>query len=190
MQLVYQERFLLQLVQLGIYVLIAPEYMLGFFLVYYLLHYQPLVFLQEAVGFRRWIAIFAGFLGVLVIIRPGFQEINNAAFLVIGATVAWSLSNILVKKLTATEKPMVIVFYMTCGMIPLSIPLALPHFEWLSIEQFIGLIVLSVASTVAQYCMSRSYAKSEISFLQPFDFSRLVFTAIIAFFAFNEIFEV
>lgn len=149
-----------------------------------------IIFLQEFVGIRRWCAILAGFSGMLVIIRPGIQEINSAAFLVLGATIAWSASNILVKKLTKTEKPMVIVFYMTGSIIPMSIPLALPHIEWLSFEQLLYLVVLSAISTIAQYCMSRSYAKADISFLQPFDFSRLVFTAVIAFFAFSEIIDI
>ena len=145
------------------------------------------IFLKEIVGIRRWMAILVGFLGMIVIIRPDSGIIDPKSLLVIAAAISWSFSNIIVKKLTSTEKPMVIVFYMTCGIIPMSIPLAIPYFEMPNIEQFFFLIILSITSTLAQYSLSKSYSKADISFLQPFDFSRLIFTSIMAYFFFSEI---
>lgn len=149
-----------------------------------------IVWLKEIVDRPRWIALIIGFVGVLVILRPGFDTFNSAAFYVIGATCSWSISNIIIKKLTRTEHPTVVVFYMTSIMIPLSLVLAIPVFDMPSTEQLIWLLALGCTSVLAQYSITHAYGFSDVSFLQPFDFSRLIFVSIIAFFAFQEIIDI
>ncbi|MCD6035997.1 MAG: hypothetical protein K0R63_1738 [Rickettsiales bacterium] len=145
-----------------------------------------MIFLNEKMGIHRWTALLAGFVGVIIILHPGRETFNQASFLVIAATIAWALSSIIIKNLTKTERPTVIVFYMTLAMIPLSIPFVIPVFTMPNFSQFLWLIALGIASVIAQCALSHSVSKAPLSTLVPFDFGRLLFASIISYFAFDE----
>lgn len=143
-------------------------------------------FLKEKVKKETWIAILIGFIGVLIIIRPGFREFKFAYLLALLSALLWSLSNVLVKKMTKTENPRTIVAYMSIIMLTMSIPLALPHIQPLTSHDIFWFAMLGIISNLSHTAMSISYSKSDLSVVQPFDFTRLIFTAIIAYFAFDE----
>ncbi|MFN7095476.1 MAG: DMT family transporter [Burkholderiales bacterium] len=143
--------------------------------------------LKESVGIRRWVALFVGFLGTIVILRPGLTGFNTAYLWVIAASVLWSISNLIIKRLTATESPQLIVFYMTLFMTPFALPLAVFYWQWPSLSQWVWIILIGIASNLAQLCLSSAYTNTDMSVLQPFDFFRLIFAAIIGYFAFYEI---
>ncbi len=63
------------------------------------------IFLAEKVGLQRWLALLAGFAGVIVILRPGYSSFQYAYLMVLAATVAWSVSNILIKKTQPYRPP-------------------------------------------------------------------------------------
>lgn len=147
-------------------------------------------FLGEKVQKRTWIAILIGFLGVLIIIRPGFKEFQFAYILVIISTCLWAVSNVLVKKMTDTEKPKTIVAYMSVIMVVISIPFALPYIKPMTSVDILWFIALGVISNISHLSMSIAYSKTSLSVLQPFDFTRLIFTALIAYFVFGEIVDI
>ncbi len=70
------------------------------------------IFLNEKVGLHRWCALLIGFTGVVIILRPGQNSFQYASLMVLASTVAWSISNILIKKLTHTNHPRAMVFIM------------------------------------------------------------------------------
>jgi len=144
-------------------------------------------FLKEQVKKETWMAIMIGFIGVLIIIRPGFREFKFAYLLALLSALLWSFSNILVKSMTKTEKPKTIVAYMSVIMLVISIPFALPHVQILHAEDIFWFAALGAISNLSHTAMSISYSKTDLSVLQPFDFTRLIFTAIISYFAFDEI---
>lgn len=146
-------------------------------------------FLKEHIGWHRWVALIVGFCGVLVILRPGFADISFAAMIVIGATVCWSMSNVFIKKLTKTESPIVIVFYMTTIMVPLSLIIAIPYYTHPTLDDMILLAGVGVLSVAAQFLLSHSYSQTNISILQPFDFFRLVFVSIISYYMYNDVLD-
>lgn len=152
--------------------------------------FAAIVFLKEKVRKETWIAILIGFIGVLIIIRPGFREFRMAYLLAILSTCMWSISNVLVKKMTDTETPKTIVAYMCIIMCILSIPPALPYIKPMTLDTIVWLVILGVLSNLSHLSMSVAYSKTDLSILQPFDFTRLIFTAIIAYCAFGEIIDI
>jgi len=67
--------------------------------------------LKEKVGFRRWAAVIIGFMGILLIVQPGFQDIGVGTWYAIGAGVVFAFFQIATRKLTVSERPLVMVVY-------------------------------------------------------------------------------
>ena len=147
------------------------------------------IFLKEKVKSHTWIASFVGLAGILIILRPGFKEFNYDYFYSFASVILWIISNIIIKVMTKTEKPQTIVAYMSLIMLIGSIPFALPHLQPLNFESFCCFALLGLVSNATHICISNSYAKTDLSVVQPFDFTRLIFTAIISYFAFGEVID-
>lgn len=145
-----------------------------------------MVFLGERAGIRRWSAIFVGFIGMLIILRPGISDIDTKAMYVLISSCMMAIAGILVKTLTRTEPPETIVFYMALFMTPLSLIPAIPHFQPLSAVQLGLILLIALFSTSAHLLMTRAFKRADMVMLMPFDFSRLVFTAIMAYIMFGE----
>lgn len=145
-----------------------------------------ILFLGETAGWHRWGAIFIGFFGTLIIIRPDPGNMNWDLLIVPLATTMWAVAGTLVKHMTKTESSKLIVFYMALTMCLWSFPVALPHWQTPSLS-LIGLcLLIALSSTGAHLCMVNAYARADVVVLMPFDFFRLVFTAIFAYLAFGE----
>lgn len=147
------------------------------------------VFLKEKVTSKTWIAIATGFIGILIILRPGFREFKTAYLFSFLSIFLWLISNLLIKVMTRSEKPKTIVANMSLIMMLFSIPFALPYMKAINFENFLYFALLGLVSNLTHMCIATSYSKVDLSVLQPFDFMRLIFTAIISYFAFGEIID-
>lgn len=148
------------------------------------------LFLKEKVKAHTWIASIIGFVGVLIILRPGFKEFNNAYFYCFASIIMWTISNILIKLMTKSEKPQTIVAYMSLIMLIGSIPLAIPYIEPIAVVDLLSFVALGLVSNLTHICISNAYGKSDLSYVQPFDFTRLIFTAIISYYCFDEVIDI
>ncbi len=146
-----------------------------------------IIFLQEKAGIRRWSAIVIGFIGMLIILRPDISGVSNAGWVVIGASILMAGSGIMVKSLTSSETPETIVFYMSVFMLMWAIPPSIPFWKDFTLSQFGMCFLISLSSTIAHLCMARAFIRADIVVLMPFDFTRLVFTAGLAYLVFGEI---
>jgi len=128
-------------------------------------------------------------IGILIIIRPGFHKFEFAYVLALITTVLWSISNLLVKMMTDTDKPETIVAYMSFIMLIFSIPFGIPHAVEINIADIFWLTMLGLFSNLSHMSMSIAYSKADLSAVQPFDFTRLIFISIISYFAFDEVID-
>ena len=94
--------------------------------------------------------------------------------------------SILIKNLTRTEPATRIVFYMALFMTLFSLPVAVPFFAPLSPVEYAKAFAVALSSTIAHLLLARAYTKAEMVVLMPFDYSRLIFTAVLAYFVFAE----
>lgn len=163
-----------------------PEAVSFTFIVPIITTLAAMFFLKEKVHARVWTALAIGLIGIIVIIRPGFHEFKLAYLLAIITTFLWSISNILVKMMTDTDRPETIVAYMSFIMLVLSIPLGIMHPASMNFSDIFWLAMLGIFSNLSHMAMSTAYSKVDLSVVQPFDFSRLIFTSIISYFAFGE----
>ncbi len=143
-------------------------------------------FLKEKVSKKIWLSLLIGFVGVLIIIRPGFKDLNTAYFLALLTPFIWSISNIITKKMVATEKSETIILYLSFIALILSIPFAAPYLKPIPIYDLLWFALLGLISNSFYIVNVICYSKVDVSVVQPFDFSRLIFTVIIAYFVFGE----
>lgn len=146
--------------------------------------------LGEVVRARRWSATVVGFLGVLIILRPGFVEVTPLMSLPVIAACFMAVSVLIVKSLSGTEKPVAIVLYMNLLLTPLSLLPAAFVWRWPSLgEVGLGLFIGSCA-VLAHIAFTRAFARSDASAIMPFDYARLPFVAAIGYIAFDQTVDV
>lgn len=141
----------------------------------------------EKIGIRRWAAILVGLIGIFVVLRPGFQTISTGHILVLGSAFGWGICLIMIKDLGRTESAVTITTYMSLVMAPLSLIPAL--FVWVppSLEQLGWLLLLGTLGGGGQLAMSQSLRLADTHVVTPFDFSRLLFVAALAYLMFDQI---
>ena len=143
--------------------------------------------LGERFRIYRWSAIFLGFVGMLIILRPGLVAIDTGALLVTGSAALWAVAMIIIKIQSRTESSLTIVAYMGIFLGVFSIAPAL--WVWQPFElQTLGLMVLiGLFGSIAQMAISESLKETDPTALMPFDFLKLIWTAMIGAWFFAEI---
>ena len=145
------------------------------------------IFLHEVIRARRWSAVLVGFLGVLVILRPGFETVDPNLFIVIVSSVAFAGSGIVIKILSRTDSPNAIVTWMAIYLTPLSLVPALFVWRTPEVATLLWLVALAAATTTGHIGLTRAYAVAEATAVQPFAYVHLPFVAIVGYIAFGEV---
>jgi drug/metabolite transporter (DMT)-like permease len=145
------------------------------------------VFLRESVSRRRWFAVAAGFLGVLIVLRPGMAAIHPGALVALWTAVVMATTAMLTKRLSATESPLTVVAYVTVFISIATFLLSLPVWRWPSTEALAFGFATGALGSLAQICMVRAYASADASLIAPFDFLRLPFATVIGVVVFTQV---
>lgn len=145
-----------------------------------------IMFLGEKAGIKRWAAIATGFIGMLIILRPGTDNMSSDALFVIFSSIMMAVAGTLVKSLTRTESPETIVFFMALFMVPWSILPVIGHWQTPTISDLQIVLAIALLSTIAHLFLARAFVRADMVALMPFDFTRLIFTAFFAYIFFSE----
>jgi len=143
--------------------------------------------LGEVVRLRRWAATVVGFVGVLVILRPGAEAISDTSLIVLAASVFMASAGIAIKKLSRTETNNAIVAYMVIFMTPMALVPALFVWTTPAWSALPWLVAMGGFATLAHQCLTRAFRAADASALMPFDYARLPFTALVGYFAFGQV---
>ena len=146
------------------------------------------IWLGEVVRIRRWMAVSAGFLGVLVILRPGVAFSAEMLVPVAGALLA-ALVAIQMKQLSKLDPPDTIVFYTYLLWVPLSLVPALFQWVWPSPTVWLWLIATGVLGTLGQWLWTRALRLGEVSALQPISFVQLPIVVLFGWLLFGEVID-
>lgn len=142
--------------------------------------------LGERMGFRRWTATFVGFLGILVILRPGFQEVSVGLLAVLASALFWSGMVLCNKVLTRTETMTQIVVLNLIVAVPVSLLLAIPVWQTPGWDMVLLGAIQGLLGTTAHALVAKGFQIADASHIMPFDFLRLPFTIGLAFVLFSE----
>jgi drug/metabolite transporter (DMT)-like permease len=145
------------------------------------------VFLGERFRLHRWAAIVAGFIGMLVILRPGIIPLELGPVLVVVSSLLWATVMIIIKIMSRTESSLAIVAYMNIFLAVYSIVPALFVWQWPSAEGWVLMVALGITGTLGQLGLSQALAETEPTVVMPFDYLRLIWVAGLGFWVFGEI---
>jgi drug/metabolite transporter (DMT)-like permease len=142
--------------------------------------------LGEKTGPRRWAALFIGFAGVLIIVRPGMQELTWAAIGILGTSAAYALVNVSTKTLARTDTSNKIVYFDFVLMSAVGLVPALMYWSAVRWEHVVWIVAMGVFSSLARQCVIRALAEGEASVVMPFNFLKLPFSVCLGFVFFAE----
>jgi drug/metabolite transporter (DMT)-like permease len=144
--------------------------------------------LGERIGIRRWVAVMAGFLGALIIVRPGLGVQHWAAFLVFGSAATSALYQILTRKLAAHDPAETSITYIAlAGFLLTSV--ALP-FYWTTpstVSDGLVFVGLGVFGGFGHYFLVRAYELAPASFISPFNYGQLIGTTVLSYAVFGQL---
>ena len=146
------------------------------------------LFLGEVFRWRRWTAIFLGFFGALVILRPGLQVLDTGSLLILFSSVLWSVAMVDIKLLGRTESSRTIAAYVTVLLTPLTLVPAL--FVWqtpTTFDMWGWLIFIGVIGTIGQFAVTEALKQGDMTALMPFDFLKLVWATFLGIIFFAEV---
>lgn len=143
-------------------------------------------FLGERLTRTRLLAAFVGFVGILLVVRPGSQAISTGTLYGLAAAVGFACSMMTTKVLTRTESPFTILFYMMIFQTIFGVLAGLPTFRMPTPLAFFWLAAIAVSGLVAHYCMAQAFRKADTILVAPMDFLRLPLIAAIAGWLYGE----
>ncbi len=143
--------------------------------------------LREKVGPRRWAAVAVGFIGTLIIIRPGIVEVNPGTLFALGAGVALGSYFVMTRAMAGVADAMVLNFQ-TSAIGAALMTLALP-FLWLSPSpvQWSMLAALGVIATLGHVLITKAYEHAEASLLAPLAFTEIVMATLLGWWFFGDL---
>ena len=145
------------------------------------------IVLGERFRIYRWSAIFLGFVGMLIILRPGLIAIDTGALLVTGSAALWAVAMIIIKIQSRTESSLTIVAYMGIFLGVFSIAPALWVWQPSGLQTLSLMVLIGLFGSIAQMAISQSLKETDSTALMPFDFLKLIWTAMIGAWFFTEI---
>ncbi len=134
--------------------------------------------LGEVVGIRRWSAVLAGMIGMLIVVRPGSAGFQPAAFFGVASSCCWALALIITRKIAITDPPRTTIFW--SSMVGAAVlTLLLPwHAVWPTWQQFALCLILGVLSSAGQWMVVLAHRLAPASLLAPFSYTQLPWVTI------------
>ena len=144
------------------------------------------MFLGEKVGFRRWSAVVIGFVGSLVVIRPGFVEINLASLAALGTGVMYGFYLIITRKLSTSDNPLLTL--LLTGVVGAVIITCVMPFVWVkpSLNQWSMMAAIGVFACIGHLFLILSLKYADASKLAPFSYFEIITNIIIGYYFFND----
>ena len=143
---------------------------------------------SEKVGPRRWAAVGAGFIGAVIVLRPGFSEFHPAMVTALGSSLLFALALTLSRNLATADGPMATYFSSVVITAIITVPLAAPVFSMpINLIVWIAVAVVVIASAVRGYADIEAYRYGDSSVLAPISYLRLVLISIAGYLMFGEV---
>ena len=145
------------------------------------------VMLGEKVGFRRWTAVVVGFIGSLVVIRPGFVELNFASLAALGTGILYGFYLIITRKLSTSDNPL-LTLLMT-GMVGAILVSAIIPFYWVkpTLNQWSLMAGIGVFACVGHLFLILSLKYADASKLAPLGYTEIIPNVLIGYYFFSEL---
>ena len=144
------------------------------------------IVLGEVIRFHRTAALLLGFIGILIIIRPGYVPFEFGTVLMLIASFSFSFVLIFVKKLSATDSSLTIIFYHLLYMTPAFFILSLFYWQSINYNQLVIFSLMGASGLLSHWCLAQAFKMSDTTFVMPLQFTKLIWASLIGLFIFAE----
>ncbi len=146
------------------------------------------IFLKEKVGGHRIFATILGFSGILLSAQPKVSGLNLTVFVLVASTCMFATLDILNKKLLIKNESLLsMLFFSALGTTLLSFPFVIFDLQMPHLHEAFFLLILGGGAKLIIFCLLKAFESVDLSFLQPFRYLELLFTAALGWFCFREI---
>ena len=145
------------------------------------------VILGERFRARRWSAIVFGFIGAVVILRPGAASIDLGSWLTLISAALWGMTMIVIRLLGRTESSLTTTGYMILLLSILSLGPALTVWQTPQADAWAILLLIGITGTAAQIGLAEALKAAEMTVVLPFDFLKIVWASMLGFMLFTEV---
>jgi len=144
-------------------------------------------FLSEVIRWRRGVATLAGFLGALLIVRPGTEQFDFGTLYALAGALLFAGSQTCIKRLSTTDSPVTITLYFSLLGAPAMLLPALWLWQPPTAEQWLLIIAFGMLSTCGQTMWAYGIRAGEVTAVGPFDYTQLLWAGLLGFFFFAEV---
>lgn len=144
-------------------------------------------FLGERAGAARWLAVGAGFVGVMLIVRPGFREIGWPLLLPLVGAFLWAGYQVMTRLAARTDTPetsflwsALVSFAATCFVGPLD-------WRWPTVNAWALMVVIAILGAVAHYALIKALDYAEAGAVQPYAYTLLLWATVMGFLVFGDV---
>jgi drug/metabolite transporter (DMT)-like permease len=147
------------------------------------------LFLGERMNRGRMVMLAFGLAGVLVILRPGFAIVQPAALVMLMGSLFFAVQMVSTKRLSSTESPIGLLFWMSVIQTPICFAVALPGWVAPGMADLPWIVGIGIGSFTAHYCMTRAFKIADAMVVVPVDFFRLPLIAVVGAVFYAEPFD-
>ena len=144
------------------------------------------IFLKEKIYLYRSIALVMGFLGMLIILRPGIIDISIGIYMALISSLIWSVVIILTKKVSKDDSAITILSHQYVYMSLFSFPLVIYFWDQPSLKTIIFILCAAISGTILHIALNHAYKLVDVTMTQPYSFLGLVVSSIIGYFVFSD----
>jgi drug/metabolite transporter (DMT)-like permease len=157
------------------------------FIVPFIATILAVIFLKEKIYVYRIFALVLGFIGMLIIIRPGMIEVSYGVYMILISSFLWAVMIIITKILSKDDSAITILSYQYLLMFVISFVFALFNWQTPSQETVFYLFLAGLSGTIFHLTLYQAYKLVDVSLVQPYSFLVLVFASILGYFVFDEV---
>jgi len=144
------------------------------------------IFLKEKIYLYRSLALIIGFLGVLIILRPGIVDISIGIYMALTSSLIWSVVIILTKKVSKDDSAITILSHQYLYMSLFSLPLVIYFWDQPNLKTIIFILCAAMSGTILHIALNHAYKLVDVSMTQPYSFLGLVLSSVIGYFVFSD----
>ena len=144
------------------------------------------IFLKEKIYLYRSLALIIGFLGVLIILRPGIVDISIGIYMALTSSLIWSVVIVLTKKVSKDDSAITILSHQYLYMSLFSLPLVIYFWDQPNFKTIIFILCAAMSGTILHIALNHAYKLVDVSMTQPYSFLGLVMSSVIGYFVFSD----
>ena len=145
------------------------------------------LFLGERAGVARWLAVAAGFVGVLVVVRPGFKAFDWPLLLPLASAVLWAVYQILVRFCAREDSPETTLVWSAFAAFAATTLVGAWGWQWPTAAGWGWLIAVSLVGALAQFALIKALDYAEAGAVQPYSYTLLVWVTALGFLMFGDV---